>query len=97
MHSGDGRWRRPEAGALDPNTECYAGDGATDWRALVERLRGLVEAVSAVQIQVDALTNRCVRCGASPSEVARALGIHRATVYRRYLDGATVVPDVPGD
>jgi hypothetical protein len=24
MNSDDGRGRRPEAGALDPNTECYA-------------------------------------------------------------------------
>ena len=64
----------------------------------VERLRGLVAAVELLEREIVRVAAACLAAGVGRTEVARSLGIHRATVYRRYLDSAPLAaPSRPED
>ncbi len=111
MNSDDGRGRRPEAGALDPNTEYYAkGAEARNaaWRRgsgkrgqktergntyferneasrYLDELSGVVECAAYVDRSVREAIQRALAAGCDVTALARRLGVHRATIYRRYL------------
>ena len=99
MFSEGGRGRRPEADALDPNCECYANDAPEaaqqqSWapassgpgsrkEEAVAVLPGLIAASRAVQMQIDECVAIAIREGVGVGKLARLLGLHRATLYRR--------------
>jgi hypothetical protein len=97
MSSDDGRGRRPEAGVLDPNMEYYAGGGEGGRgdregargrnRLAVERLKGLLLASETLDAEIRGAIACCLKLGVGATLLARVLGVHRATIYRRYAGG----------
>jgi hypothetical protein len=77
MPSDSGRGRRPKAAALDLRTECYAEQFA--------ELIGLVRALELLQDRIHRCAIASVSAGCGASQLGGVLGIHRATVYRRYF------------
>lgn len=55
-----------------------------DYSPIVE-LVGLVQARRLLEAQVAVCVEACIRGGLGATEIARVLGVHRATVYRAYL------------
>jgi AcrR family transcriptional regulator len=51
----------------------------------LERLRGFVAVVEVLEREIADAVAACLAEGVERTEVARSLGVHRATVYRRYL------------
>ena len=91
MNNNAGRGRRPEAAALDPNTECYAiGECQAVERACAKRpgdsplaeLVGLVQAVRLLEERISQCVAACHEEGCRATAVARVLGRHRVVCQR---------------
>lgn len=85
--------RRPQAAVLDPNSECYADHGSigeTSSPTLpgsagsFTALPGLVAAAGAIEAEIRQGVQQAIQEGVSVSELARCLGVHRATLYRQF-------------
>lgn len=88
MPSESGRTRRPQAAALDHNTECYASLSGTGYDAASAQLVGLVAAIAVLEAKLRLATSLALAEGASVSVVAAVLGVHRSSIYRRYARGS---------